>query len=134
MQNLDARLKAIRKENFDFLFEQFKAKVRQSWPNEPDRGMLKRFGEEAGISQALVSHYNTGAKPIGAPTARKIERNFNLVEGWMDRDRAEAETESLSPLKQEVVSMVVEMLKSGSDAAAAEVMRTIREKMTQKKS
>jgi hypothetical protein len=130
VQNREARVKEVRKQNFDFLFEQFKAKVREAWPNEPERGMLKRFAEQLSISEAFVSHINTGRKPIGDRTAMKIEDALKLQRGWMDESHDESGVEDLSPMKQEVVAMVVELLKSGSEEGAAEVMRLIREKMT----
>lgn len=130
MENHSARVKEIRKANFDFLFEQFKERVRQSWPSEPEKGMLKRFAEELGISDAFMSHVKTGRKPIGDKTAKKIEDALRLGHGWMDESHPDDGVETLSPMKQEVVNMVVEMLKSGSEEGAAEVMRLVREKMT----
>ncbi|SIT50474.1 hypothetical protein BN2476_830045 [Paraburkholderia piptadeniae] len=130
MENQEARVKEIRRENFLFLFEQFKERVRQTLPSEPDRGMLKRFAEQLDISDKFVSHINTGRKPIGDKTAMKIEDSMGLPRGWMDETHSEESVENLSPLKQEVVAMVVELLKSGSEEGAAEVMKIVREKMT----
>ncbi|WP_175795941.1 hypothetical protein [Burkholderia anthina] len=130
MENQEALIKQIRRENFLFLFEQFKERVRQTLPSEPDRGMLKRFAEQLGISDKFVSHINTGRKPIGDKSAQKIEAAMGLPRGWMDEAHSEESVESLSPLKQEVVAMVVELLKSGSEEGAAEVMKLVREKMS----
>lgn len=126
----DARIKEIRLENFLFLFEQFKARVRETFPNEPERGMLKRFAEQLDISKAFISHIKTGTKPIGDQTALKIEHALGLEHGWMDVVHSDETVETLSPMKQEVVAMFVELLKSGSESAAAEVMKVVREKMT----
>lgn len=134
MQNSEARVKEVRKQNFDFLFEQFKAKVRESWPNERERGMLKRWAEQLGMSEAFLSHIKTGRKPIGDRTAMKLEAASGLERGWMDESHEGKGVEELSPMKQEVVAMVVELLKSGSEEGAADVMRIIREKMTGGKS
>ncbi|HDR9065512.1 TPA: hypothetical protein ACU967_002270 [Burkholderia contaminans] len=133
MENQETRIKQIRRENFLFLFEQFKERVRQTLPSEKDRGMLKRFSEQLGISDKFVSHINTGRKPIGDRAAQKIEEALSLPRGWMDETHAEEAIDALSPLKQEVVAMVVELLKSGSEEGAAEVMRLVREKMTGQK-
>jgi len=76
----------IRQANYRFLFDQFKKETLQRYPDQPERGMLKLFGERIGVSAKFLSHINTDFKPMGSRTARKIEESLKLEVGWMDMD------------------------------------------------
>jgi transcriptional regulator with XRE-family HTH domain len=54
-------------------------------PEEPQRGLLKRFAGRTGVSDRMLSHYKGGRKKIGAKVARRIEVNLGLSTGWLDR-------------------------------------------------
>lgn len=81
----------VRARNFLFLFEQFKEERRRMWPDEPDRGMLKRFAERLELNNVYLSNLKSGAKIMGVKTARHIETHMGLPEGWMDTDHSRDE-------------------------------------------
>jgi hypothetical protein len=100
-------IERIRQRNFLWLFEQFKEEFRKDWPNEPDRGMLRRFADRLGMDQIYVSQIKNGGKKeeggngriIGPQLARRIESALNLAEGWMDTNHqapAEVQDEGLA--------------------------------------
>ncbi|KVZ18614.1 hypothetical protein WT88_29470 [Burkholderia stagnalis] len=127
----EARIKEIRRENFDRLFEKFKASIREQWPNEPERGMLKRFSEHLGMSKAFLSHIKTGVKPIGDRAAMKIEDALSLARGWMDvlHDDEPTAAQGLTPMQQQLVALFIELLQSGTEDSAAELIAMVREKV-----
>jgi transcriptional regulator with XRE-family HTH domain len=73
-------IKKIRLENLNFLYD----RMVEQFPNEPEHGMLRRFGQRVGVSPAYLSHLRNDRKNVGHATARKIEAAFRLEEGWMD--------------------------------------------------
>ncbi|WP_175969658.1 helix-turn-helix domain-containing protein [Burkholderia sp. BCC0322] len=111
----------IRRRNYEFLFERFKEAVRaeSGGPEEaPEHGMLKRFAEKIGVSQAYMSHINTGYKPIGARMARKFEHGLSLPDGWMDH--VHDETSTRSPEEEAFIAAALELYReSPTDAQAA---------------
>jgi len=70
----------IRHKNFQTLFENFIARH----PNQPRRGMLKRFAQQLGLSDRYLSHIKCQRKNIGNNVARAIEAALSLPQGWMD--------------------------------------------------
>lgn len=78
----------IRYENFKTLFELFKTQVWAKWPDEPERGMLRKMAKAFDMSEKYLSHVKVGRKPIGHSTARHFESHFGLAVGWMDADHA----------------------------------------------
>jgi plasmid maintenance system antidote protein VapI len=78
----------VRFRNFQWLFQQFKDEVRRSWPNEPDRGMLKKFAQRLGKNPIYLSQLNNNRKVIGTETANDIETALGLPDGWMDVDHS----------------------------------------------
>lgn len=78
----------IRWRNFQLLYQQFKEEVRRSWPDSPERGMLKKFAERLGMSPIYLSQINNQRKVIGTETADKIEKQLKLGAGWMDTDHS----------------------------------------------
>ena len=46
------------------------------------------FGRALGLSQPDISGYNTRKKPISDYLSRRIEKEFGLPKGWMDRPNA----------------------------------------------
>lgn len=83
----DVTVTQARQENFVLLFRQF----REKHAERPDRGMLKAFAEEIGMSDRYLSHVKCGRKAIGHAVARQMEEALKLPEGWMDRRHAEIE-------------------------------------------
>lgn len=77
-------IKQIRKNNFDFLLDRYKQSVWAQFPDVPERGMLKKFAVELKMSEAYISHINSGFKDIGDKTARRFEAELKLPSGWMD--------------------------------------------------
>ena len=86
----------IRYDNFDLLFEAFKQKVWREFPDEPEKGMLRRFAASVQIppatpkgkgwvlSERYASHLNCRRKGMGHATARKIEEAQGLMRsGWI---------------------------------------------------
>lgn len=72
----------IRHKNFHILFRDFIARH----PNQPQRGMLKQFAQQVGLSDRYLSHIKCQRKNIGNNVARAIESALGLPEGWMDRE------------------------------------------------
>lgn len=72
----------IRYRNFMALFSQFRA----AHAHLPDRGMVRLFAEQIGVSDRYTSHIKCARKAIGNEIARHIEGRLKLTEGWMDHD------------------------------------------------
>lgn len=70
----------IRYVNMQALYKRFCA----MYPDEPERGMLRRFGQYTHISPRYLSHIRNGRKAIGHNIARQLEQAFGLPESWMD--------------------------------------------------
>jgi transcriptional regulator with XRE-family HTH domain len=91
-------IEQVRTRNFLWLFERFKEEVRNDWPGEPDRGMVRRFAQRLGISPIYTSQIKNG-KVIGTALADKIEKALGLQDGWLDTDHTKsipAEDEDLA--------------------------------------
>lgn len=73
-------IQSIRYENMQALYKRFCA----MYPDEPERGMLRRFATYVKISPRYLSHIRNGRKAIGHNTARQLEIAFGLPEAWMD--------------------------------------------------
>lgn len=54
-----------------------------------ERGLLKEWGEMVGISEKQVSHLRSQRRNIGTSTARRIEAELKLPNGWMDHEHRE---------------------------------------------
>ena len=72
----------IRHKNFRTLFNDYIARH----PDQPQRGMLKQFAQQLGLSDRYLSHIKCERKNIGNSVARAIETALNLPHGWMDRE------------------------------------------------
>jgi len=118
----------IRFKNYQFLFERFKESVWREWPGEPDRGMLRRFGERLGISEAYMSHLNTGYKPIGARMGKKIEAALKLPPGWMDQDHENGAPRT--PDEAEFVKAAVELYRQSPNDAQAALIQALTKKLS----
>lgn len=70
-----------RQTNFLALFKAF----RDERPDEPNRGMLKKFAEKVDISDRYLSHVKCGRKQIGAAVARQLEAKCGKPHGWLDQ-------------------------------------------------
>jgi transcriptional regulator with XRE-family HTH domain len=133
----------IRRRNYEFLYEQFKKAERLEAASasesggapaddSPDRaasdhGMLKRFAEKLGISQAYMSHINTGYKPIGARMARKFEEALSLPDGWMDQLHDEASTRS--PDEEAFIAAALELYRESPTDAQAALLKAFAQKL-----
>lgn len=83
------KIEQVRSRNFQLIFRQFKESVWQQWPDEPERGMLKRFASHLGLNKTYVSQINNDRKIIGTETRDKIEAAMKLPAGWMDTDHTQ---------------------------------------------
>jgi transcriptional regulator with XRE-family HTH domain len=102
------KVEQVRSRNFQLLFAQFKEAIRRDWPNEPDRGMLKRFAERLGMSRIYLSQINNDRKTIGTETRDRIEAALKLPPGWMDTDHSQAallETDDARAFNEAVMSL-----------------------------
>jgi len=72
----------IRHKNFHALFNDYIARH----PDQPQRGMLKQFAQQLGLSDRYLSHIKCQRKNIGNSVARAIEPARNLPHVWMDRE------------------------------------------------
>lgn len=119
----------IRHENFLLLFEMFKRQVWASWPDEPERGMLRRMSKTFDLSERWLSHVKVGRKTVGHNTARKLEDLFGLSVGWMDtqhygdtpRTRAE----------DEFVASALMLYRTAPAAAQREMVAMMRQRLTE---
>lgn len=73
-------IQQTRYDNMQALYKRFCA----MYPDEPERGMLRRFAQYTHISPRYLSHIRNGRKAIGHGTARQFELAFGLPESWMD--------------------------------------------------
>ena len=78
--------------NFMNLFKQF----RDARPDEPDRGMLKKFALHLGMSERFLSHVKCDRKQIGHALAREIEDALTLPHGWMDQEHTDLDPKSMA--------------------------------------
>jgi transcriptional regulator with XRE-family HTH domain len=76
-----------RMNNFLQLFKEF----RDANTHLPNRGMLKLFAENVGLSPRFLSHVKCGRKQIGAAVARQIEKACNKPHGWLDMPHTDAQ-------------------------------------------
>lgn len=70
----------FRLKNFERLYREF----REEHSHLPLRGMLTLFGERVDISPRYLGHIKNGVRPVGAATARQIEKRLGKPHGWMD--------------------------------------------------
>jgi hypothetical protein len=117
----------IRHTNYLFLLDRFKQSVWSEEPTFPEYGMLKRFAERLGISQAYISHINTRRKEIGPKLARKFETQLKLPNGWMDA--LHDSTSPVTPGEQEFVKTVMELYRADPVAAQAAMMNALASKL-----
>jgi transcriptional regulator with XRE-family HTH domain len=102
------KVEQVRSRNFQLLFAQFKEAIRQQWPDEPDRGMLKRFAERLGMNKIYLSQINNDRKIIGTETRDKIEAALKLPAGWMDTDHSQEallETDDARAFQEAVMAL-----------------------------
>ena len=92
--------KTIRHQNLLQLFERYDTQ--------------KEFGEALGVSAQRIAHL-LGGKPLGAATARRIERIHHLPEGWMDLPHGADDSQTpyaplpLSPDQRELLAVYDQM-------------------------
>jgi transcriptional regulator with XRE-family HTH domain len=102
------KVEQVRSRNFQLLFAQYKEAIRREWPDEPDRGMLKRFAERLGLSKIYLSQINNDRKIIGTETRDKIEKALKLPPGWMDTDHSQEallETDDARAFQEAVMAL-----------------------------
>lgn len=117
----------IRHANFLFLFDLFKRQVWASWPDEPERGMLRRMARTFDMSERWLSHVKVGRKPIGHSTARKFESHFGLVVGWMDAQHDGDDPRSVA--ETEFVASALMLYRMAPAAAQKEMAVMMRERL-----
>lgn len=115
----------IRLRNLLVLFDQFKQGVWMDDPTAPERGMLRRFSERAGISSPIfASNLTNGSKRMGNEVARKIEEAMGLEMGWMDQDH----TNDASEMSEDDLAFrdsVMAMYRQAPEASRAAVLRVL---------
>lgn len=121
----------VRARNFLFLFEQFKEERRRMWPDEPDRGMLKRFAERLELNNVYLSNLKSGAKVLGVKTARHIESKMGLPEGWMDTDHSRDEA-TMSDDDMAFQDSVMAVYRQAPEASRALLLRMFQALVTGK--
>ena len=117
----------VRHTNFLFLFELFKRQIWASWPDEPERGMLRRMAKTYRLSERYLSHVKTGRKPIGHAVARKLETLFGLSVGWMDAEHHGDEPRTKS--EDEFVASALMLYRMAPAAAQKEMLSMMRERI-----
>lgn len=117
----------VRHANFLFLFELFKRQVWASWPDEPERGMLRKMARTFGMSEKYLSHVKVGRKPIGHATARRLEANFGLAVGWMDA--AHQGDTPQSKFEDEFVASALMLFRLAPAAAQQEMLEMMRRRL-----
>jgi len=120
-------IKQIRSKNYHFLFGRFKASIWAEFPEEPERGMLKRFAEKLDLSEAYISHINTGYKQIGDKTARKFELALKLPNGWMDKEHHEGAPRT--PEEDAFVAAAVKLYRESPNEAQAMLLKAFSDKL-----
>lgn len=101
--------KEIRWDNFQLALRAFKEKRMSEFPDEPERGMLRRFAERvtnggySGFSERYASHLNARRKPIGTHVARSLEAALGLPSGWMDHAHGNLSAEALGTVTEPAV-------------------------------
>lgn len=117
----------IRHKNYIFLFERFKEAVWADYPTEPERGMLRRFAARVGISEAYMSHLNTGFKKFGDKTARNIEQKLGLENGYMDKLHDEKSPRSKE--EEEFLGQAIQAFRDSPGEARAVILRAFTDKL-----
>jgi len=130
----------IRYENFDRQYEAFKVEVWRSFPDEPEKGMLRKFAVKAGLTDAYCSHIKCRRKPMGARTARKVEGALGLPANFMDHDHAGLSASAVGALtnpvttaagvlvppgSQDLVDMMLAMFEISPEQTRAEITRLV---------
>lgn len=118
----------IRQENFQWLFQQFRQAIWRDFPDEPEKGMLKRFADRLGLSDRYLSHINNARKGIGSTTARRIEEALKLERGWMDSEHEPSDPKDRA--EQEFVHSALQLFRNSPVEAQAALLRYFREKLT----
>lgn len=117
----------VRHANFLFLFELFKRQVWASWPDEPERGMLRKMAKAFGMSEKYLSHIKVGRKPIGHSTARVFESNFGLAVGWMDAEHSDDAPRTRA--EDEFVASALTLYRMAPSAAQEEMLSMMRKRL-----
>lgn len=118
----------IRHANFLLLFEMFKHQVWATWPDEPERGMLRKMSKAHGLSERWLSHVKVGRKTVGHNTARKLEELFGLSVGWMDRDHSGDAPRSKA--EDKFIASALMLYRMAPAAAQKEMLSMMRERLT----
>lgn len=100
-------------------------------PEEKERGMLARFAAHLGMSKIYLSNISAEHKVIGGRTARAIERELKLSEGWMDVDHSRDEWE-MSGDDQAFQESVMAVYRQAPEAARALLLRSFQALLTGK--
>ena len=72
----------IRYLRFDELLEE--VRLEREAQDLPKRGQVKDLADRCGLSERYVSHIVNHRKPIGARTARALEKGMGKPANWMD--------------------------------------------------
>lgn len=118
----------IRHTNFLLLFEMFKRQVWASWPDEPERGMLRKMSKTYGLSERWLSHVKVGRKTVGHNTARKLEDLFGLSVGWMDQEHYGDAPRSKA--EDQFIASALMLYRMAPAAAQKEMASLMRERLT----
>lgn len=118
----------IRHKNFLLLFEMFKQEVWSSWPDEPERGMLRKMSKAYGLSERWLSHVKVGRKTVGHNTARKLEDLFGLSVGWMDQEHYGDAPRSKA--EDKFIASALMLYRMAPAAAQKEMLSMMRELLT----
>lgn len=119
----------IRHHNFLLLFEMFKRQIWAAWPDEPERGMLRRMSKTYRLSERWLSHVKTGRKPVGHNTARKLEELFGLSVGWMDKEHYGDSPRSKA--EDEFIASALMLYRTAPAAAQKEMLSMMRQRLTE---
>jgi plasmid maintenance system antidote protein VapI len=117
----------IRFTNFHLLFELFKRQVWAAWPDEPERGMLRKMAKAFDMSERYLSHVKVGRKPIGHATARRLETSFGLSHGWMDADHQGDEPRNKA--EDDFVASALMLYRLAPAAAQKEMLHMMRDRL-----
>lgn len=117
----------IRKQNFNWLFEQYKDSLWRDDPTVPNRGMLMRFAERIGENPRYLSHVINDRRNIGEELARSMERALHLPEFWMDQDHTGINP--VTPDEREFVDSALRLFRKNASEAQSALLKAIAEKL-----
>lgn len=94
-----------------------------------ERGLLIDFGRLIDVSDKQVSHLKSGRRNIGSATARKIEQQLGLQDGWMDvtHDTQAPENER----EKRFLDVVMRLYRSSPVHAQELILQAISERLCQ---